>query len=145
MSPAEQAERYERYISENWNSLSAFEQEQAKVYLQQKYQAQQQAAFPTQPGFGQQSPYAMSSNPQGYASMYGDPYYGGYGPGAFGPPKKEESGGWAVWAGYVGVLIFLPLALFCGIFNCTKGRAGHGIAQLLLAILVLWVNLTYVF
>ena len=126
-SQADAAAAYERYISENWDSLQPFEQEQARSYLQAKFQEMQMPqpqltapAMSPQPGFPSATP--------GYAYGYG------YGPGAFGPPKKEEEGEWAIWAGYVGLLVFTPLAVFCGIYNLNKGRIGHGLVQLLIPV-----------
>jgi hypothetical protein len=61
-----------------------------------------------------------------------------------GPPASASSTpkGWTVPVGYVcaGIsLLFLPplfalIALGCGIYNASKGRSGHGIAQIILAI-----------
>jgi hypothetical protein len=61
-----------------------------------------------------------------------------------GSPKPAAASvkGWPVPTGYVcaGIsLFFLPplfalIALGCGIYNATKGRTGHGIAQIILAI-----------
>jgi hypothetical protein len=142
MSPQEQAARYERYISENWDSLSSFEQDQARSYMHAKMQASQmqvqaaavkQPGMPAaQPGVGQMPAFAAQS-PGVALDNYSAAYYGGYGPGAFGPPKVEQGGGWAVWVGYI-MFLFIPLVtLGCGIYLCTKGRTGHGIAQLMLA------------
>lgn len=140
----EQAAAYERYVSENWDSLAPFEQEQAKAYLRAKFEAPQQSAFSAPPaasnsyggqygsaGYGQ-SQYASpgyGQSPYGY----GDPIYGGLGLGAFAPPKRDEEE-WAIWVGYLGVLFFTPLAIFCGIKNLTHDRPGHGWAQILLGI-----------
>jgi hypothetical protein len=137
-SPADQAAAYERYISENWDSLPSYEQEQAKAYMRAKFEASQQ------PGY--QSGHVATPNMYSgqYASAgygYGQgswgntgQFYGGYGPGAFGPPKRDEAG-WAVPIGYVGVLFFTPLAIYCGIKNLSNGRSGHGYTQLVLGLL----------
>lgn len=127
MTHADSAAAYERYISENWDSLPPFEQEQARAYLQSRFQAMQ----PQLPHGGT----AMSPQP-GYPSA-GAPYgYGMYG--GFAPVKKEQEGGWAVPVGYIGLLFFTPLAVFCGIYNLTKGRTGHGLAQILIPIAILF-------
>ena len=144
---ADQAAAYERYISENWDSLQPFEQEQAKAYLRAKFEAPQQPGFAPQPaapasyggqfsspGYGQ-SPYTSpgyGQSPYGY----GDPMYGALGLGAFAPPKRDEEE-WTIWAGYLGVFLFWPLAIFCGIKNLAHDRAGHGWAQILLVIVPL--------
>jgi hypothetical protein len=123
MSQAEQAAGYERYVSEHWDTMSPFEQEQARAYFQAKYQ-------PVQPQPQAQQPFAMAMQPQaGYGYGYGQPSYSG----GFAPAKREQGGGWAVPVGYIGLLLFTPLAFFCGIFNLTKGRTGHGIAQVVLS------------
>src|SRR5688572_15208662 len=117
MSPAESAAAYERYISENWDRLSPFEQDQARSYMQAKFEGVQQAQPQLQPPMASMSPqpgYPQPGFPSaapGYGSspMYGYGY--GYGPGAFGPPKSEPGGGWAVPVGYIGLLFFTPLAL----------------------------------
>lgn len=143
MSPAESAAAYERYISENWDRLSPIEQDQARAYMQAKFEgvapAQPQIqpqpqplqqpfvpGMPQQPGFPAASP-MYGSNP-----TYGYGY--GYGPGAFGPPKQEPGAGWAVPVGYIGLLVFTPLAIVCGIINLTKGRTGHGLTQILIPV-----------
>jgi len=119
MSPAESAAAYERHISDNWDSLSPFEQEQARSYLQAKFQAMQN---PQSAQSRNQQPNYLNSSP-----MYGT--YGGYA-----PAQREQGGGWAVPVGYIGLLIFTPLAFICGIYNLTKGRSGHGIAQIVLSV-----------
>jgi hypothetical protein len=144
VNPADQAAAYERYISENWDSLPPYEQEQAKAYMRSKFEGSQQ------PGYAGQfaapnPPYAGQPMPAGYGQapwMNGGSYYGAYGPGAFGPPKRDEAG-WAVPVGYIGVLFFTPLAIYCGIKNLTNGRSGHGYTQLLLGLLP-WVLLMLV-
>jgi hypothetical protein len=136
MSPAEQAAAYERYISENWDRMPAFEQEQAKAYLQAKFQASQQPGLASQPATPYLSgdPYLTQGMQQaGYG--YGGAAYGypAYGLGAFGPPKKDTAE-WAIWVGWVGVFVFTPLAIFCGIKNIINDRPGHGYAQLFLGL-----------
>ena len=121
MSHAESAAAYERHISDNWDALSPFEQEQARAYLQSKFQAMQQP----------HSPQVMTSMYQQPGYPNASPTYGMYG--GFAPAKPEQGGGWAVPVGYVGLLVFTPLAFFCGIYLMTKGRSGHGIAQILLS------------
>ena len=146
MSQADQAAAYERHISDNWDRLSSWEQEQAKAYMQAKYTASQGPGY--SPGQGQAMPYAYggqyqtaSYGPAGYGY---DPIYGGYGPGAFGPPRKEKGGGWAVPVGYVGLLICSPVAIACGIKNIVSGRTGHGYAQLILGIFFLVIGILMV-
>jgi hypothetical protein len=141
-SAADQAAAYERDISENWDSMPAFEQEQAKAYLQAKFQGAPQSEFASQPmpQYTAGNPYLTTGMQQpGYG--YGSPAYGypGYGPGAFGPPKRDEAE-WAIWLGYVGVFVFTPLAIFCGIKNLINERPGHGWVQLLLG-LAPWILL----
>ena len=135
MSPADSAAAYERHISDNWDRLSPFEQDQARAYMRSKFEGTQQvqpqpymASMPQQPGFPAAAPMYGSS------PMYG--YGNGYGPGAFGPPKQEPGAGWAVPVGYVGLMLFTPLAFICGIINLTKGRTGHGMAQLLISVVL---------
>jgi hypothetical protein len=173
MSPEEQAARYEQYVRENWDSLTSFEQEQARQYMQAKAQASQAAAQPqgqygsaygqpafgaqpgfggsawthqpgfpsaqpgeAQPGFGASAGVYNTMDPaQAKAFLYSDPIYGGYGTGAFGPRREEQPNGWAVPVGYVGLLLFTPLAIICGILNLSAGRTGHGMAQLILSVL----------
>jgi hypothetical protein len=138
VSPADQAAAYERYISENWNSLSPYEQEQAKAYMRAKFEGSPQPGYAGQ--FSGPNPYAGQPVPAGYgqpAWTNGGALYGGYGPGAFGPPKRDEAG-WAVPVGYLGVLFFTPLAIYCGIKNISNDRSGHGYTQLLLGLLP-WV------
>ncbi len=172
MSPEEQAARYERYVSENWDSMTSFEQEQARQYMQAKAQASQSTAQPqgqygssygqpafgaqpgfggsawthqpgfpsaqpgaSQPGFGMSAGYNTLDPVQARAYLHGDPIYGGFGTGAFAPRREEPANGWAVPVGYVGLLLFTPLAIVCGILNLSAGRTGHGLAQLILSAL----------
>ena len=137
MSPAEAAAAYERHVDQNWDSLSPSEQEQARAYFQAKFQGvppaqpqiqPQPLQQPFMPGMPQQPGFPAA------APMYGYGY--GYGPGAFGPPKQDE-GGWAVPVGYLGVLFFTPLAIYCGIYNMSKGRTGHGLAQILIPVVMI--------
>ena len=97
MTPAESAAAYERYISDNWDRLPPAEQEQARAYLQAKFQAlhepQIQPQQPTPPMY--QQPGFPSASP-----MYGA--YGMYG--GFAAPRREEEGTWAVPVGYLGIL-----------------------------------------
>ena len=132
MSPADAAAAYERHINDNWDRLSPYEQDQARAYMQSKFegtapvQPQPQAymaSMPQQPGFPAASPMMYGSNP-----MYG------YGPGAFGPQKSEPGGGWAIPVGYIGLLLFTPLAFCCGVYLLAKGRTGHGIAQVAISV-----------
>ena len=124
------AAAYERYINDNWDRLQPFEQEQARAYMQAKFQGtpQPQPMMPASPAPG------YPSAAPGYPSM--DPGYGyGYGMyGGFAPSRREDEGSWAVPVGYIGVLVFTPLAIGCGIYNLTKGRTGHGLAQILIPI-----------
>jgi hypothetical protein len=142
MSPAESAAAYERYISENWDRLSPFEQDQARAYMQAKFEGVQQQQPPQlTPAMHAQPPQMMMpGNPMpgypnpapGYASAapaYGYGMYGG-----FAPAKREDEGSWAVPVGYIGLLVFTPLAIGCGIYNLTKGRTGHGLAQILIPV-----------
>lgn len=95
---------YEHYIRENWERLSPFEQEQARAYMHSKFLA------------------ASAGVPQFQA--------------------QSSAPDWTVPAGYIcaGIsmflfpIIFAPAALGLGIYNGTKGRAGHATAQIILAI-----------
>jgi hypothetical protein len=145
MSPTDSAAAYERYISENWDRLSPIEQDQARAYMQAKFEGvapaqpqiqpqPQPLQQPFMPGMPQQPGFPAASPMYGSNPTYGYGY--GYGPGAFGPPKQDE-GGWAVPVGYLGVLFFTPLAIYCGIYNMSKGRTGHGLAQILIPVAII--------
>lgn len=93
------AAAYEQYVRANWNNLSAYEQEEARAYLQAKYQQIQAGeAVRTAPG-------------------------------------------WTVPVGYICCalallffpIIFAPAGFGLGIYNSTKGRGGHGAAQMVLS------------
>jgi hypothetical protein len=95
----QQAAAYEQYVRANWNTLSPYEQEEARAYLQAKYQWVQ----------------------AGQTAL--------------------AAPGWTVPAGYVCcalALVFLPIVFApagfgLGIYNATKGRGGHGAAQMVLS------------
>jgi hypothetical protein len=148
MSPAESAAAYERYISENWDRLSPFEQDQARAYMQARFEGVQPQQPPqVMPTMHQQPQPMMAANPMpgypnpapGYGSAAPGYGYGMYG--GFAPARREDEGSWAVPVGYIGVFLFTPLAIGCGIYNLTKGRTGHGLAQILIpvAFIVLFV------
>jgi hypothetical protein len=89
---------YERYIRENWDRLTPYQQEEARAYLQAKFQR------PT--------------------------------------PAAATAAGWPVPLGYVCAfvailfvpIILAPFAFGCGVYNASKGRTGHGVAQIILSI-----------
>lgn len=130
------AAAYERHINDNWDRLAPFEQEHARAYIQANFEGVTQA--PMQPI----SHYPGFPNPNP-DPMYGDGYglYGGLGL----RPGQEDEGTWAIPVGYLGVLFFVPLAIGCGIYNITKGRTGHGAAQILLPVAFFIFSLAFFF
>jgi hypothetical protein len=94
------ATAYEQHLRERWETLSPYEQAEARAYMQAKFTR----------------------------SMV--------------PVVVNEPPGWTVPVGYVSAIVALvfipivfgPLAFGLGIYNVSKGRNGHGIAQIILSI-----------
>jgi hypothetical protein len=99
-SPSATATAYEQYLRANWDRLTPYEQEEARAYLQSKFQYVQNGAV------------------------------------------AHSAPGWTVPVGYVCCalalvilpIIFTPAGFGLGIYNASKGRTGHGVAQVILSI-----------
>ena len=95
------AAAYEQHLRERWETLSPYEQEEARAYMQAKFTR------------------------------------------SISPVAVDEAPGWTVPVGYASAFIALlfvpvlfgPLAFGLGIYNTSKGRNGHGIAQIILSII----------
>ena len=91
---------YERYVRENWDRLTPFQQEEARAYLQARFQ------------------------------------------GAAPVAREKPAAGWPVPVGYAAAILSIlilpivlaPFAFGCGVYNASKGRSGHGTAQIVLSI-----------
>jgi hypothetical protein len=105
----QQAEAYERHLRENWDRLPTWEREQAERYFAWR-----------------------SANPRALIEA----------PAMVARPARDDGLSKAVKAGYLcaaaafllSPLVFAPVTILIGIYNITRGRYGHGIAQIVLAV-----------
>jgi hypothetical protein len=105
----QQAEAYERHIRENWDRLPVWEQEQAQRYF---------AWRDANPGS------VIDRSP-------------------LSPTRGADEGlSWAVKGGYLcavaafllAPIVFAPIGILLGIYNIIRGRYGHGVAHVVLAV-----------
>jgi hypothetical protein len=116
-----QAESYERYVHENWDHLSPWEQRQAQEFLLARHRAEAEASG---------------------APLYLQPAHQPFLNDA--APRPLPSGlNWTVkcaWACVVGTLLspflFGPIGVFFGVYNIWKGEQEKGILQVGLVIFV---------
>jgi hypothetical protein len=105
----QQAEAYERQLHENWDRMPAWEQEQAQRYFDWK---------DANPGS------VIAQNPMA-------PTRG-----------ADERLSWAVKGGYLcavatfllSPIVFAPIGILLRIYNIIRGRYGHGVARVVLAV-----------
>jgi hypothetical protein len=99
-SQSEAAAVYEQHLRSRWDTLTPFEQEEARAYL--------------------------------HAKFLPDPAL----------PSASDGPGWTIPVGYLCAglslaflpILFAPAGFGLGVYNAAKGRAGHGIAQIMLSI-----------